>query len=413
MIQFRLLSLSHKTTDIAVRERFALNINEVSQFLSKAKEVLEVEEVIAISTCNRTEILFFGEESGAYALLDCLCQVKQQNIATALEIFSQEHEEEAVLNYIFQVSSGLESQILGDAQIRSQIKQAYQLAHEAQATGTYTHRLLQVIFSANKRIASQTGFRSGISSASYAAVDMIEEYQSMFKSARIAVIGFGEMGQNVCKHLCSKGHTALTVFNRSHDKIAQFNDKFKTELAYLPLDLLPGEIHQFDIIISSPSVTAPILEKKDLQAKDVMFKILVDISIPRSIAPEVANVPGIMLYDMDDIGKVTQTAMEQKKASIQDVKTILNTYMEEFITWKNDNKNLASIRSMKAALQAIKAEEMDRYQRLMNEAPSCPYEKVMDAMIQKIIKKTVVTLKSIKDDKERKVYNSLINQTFL
>lgn len=104
MIQFRLLSLSHKTTDIAVRERFALNINEVSQFLSKAKEVLEVEEVIAISTCNRTEILFFGEESGAYALLDCLCQVKQQNIATALEIFSQEHEEEAVLNYIFQVS---------------------------------------------------------------------------------------------------------------------------------------------------------------------------------------------------------------------------------------------------------------------------------------------------------------------
>ncbi|QDH79670.1 glutamyl-tRNA reductase [Echinicola soli] len=413
MIQFRLLSLSHKTTDIAVRERFALNQNEVSLFLDKAKQVTSVEEVLAISTCNRTEIVCFGDKSGAYDLLYCLCQVKLQNIDIALRAFSQEHDEVTVLRYLFEVSAGLESQILGDAQIRSQIKQAYQLADKAQTAGTYIHRLMQVIFSANKKISSQTGFRTGISSASYAAVDMIEEYRSMFKSTQIAIVGFGEMGQNVCKHLCSKGHTELTIFNRTEEKVTQFNEKFKTELSYFPLDHLRRKMYQFDIIISSPSVTAPILQKSDFDTSDVLFKILVDISMPRSIAPDVASVPGIMLYDMDDIGKVTQTALEQKKASIQDVRNILDIYLEEFVQWQNDNKNLEAIRSMKAALQTIKAEEMDRYQRLMSEASSCTYEQVMDAMIQKIIKKTVVTLKSIKNENERKVYNSLINQTFL
>ncbi|GGF37621.1 glutamyl-tRNA reductase [Echinicola rosea] len=413
MIQFRLLSLTHKTTDIAVRERFALNQHEVGQFLDKAKRLRSVEEVLAISTCNRTEIVYFGEKEGAQELLDCLCQVKQQNVDLGLRAFSQENDEGTVLRYIFEVSAGLESQILGDAQIRSQIKQAYQLADKAQTAGTYIHRLMQVIFSANKKISSQTGFRAGISSASYAAVDMIEEYRGMFKSTQIAIVGFGEMGQNVCKHLCSKGHTELTVFNRTEEKVTQFNEKFKTTLGYFPLDQLARKLHGFDIIISSPSVTTPILQKSDFDNTDVLFKVLVDISMPRSIAPDAANVPGVMLYDMDDIGKVTQAAMEQKKASIQDVKGILDSYLEEFIQWQQDNKNLEAIRSMKAALQTIKAEEMDRYHRLMDQTSTTSYEEVMDAMIQKIIKKTVVTLKSIKNENERKVYNSLINQTFL
>ncbi|UCS91549.1 glutamyl-tRNA reductase [Echinicola marina] len=413
MIQFRLLSLSHQKTDITIRERFALNTTDIKELLTLFKSNSKTTECCILSTCNRTEILYVAKEDCNHEILSSLCKIKNQDLTLAKEFFTSLSNEEMVLSYLFRVSSGLESQILGDAQIISQFKSAYELAKEAETAGTYIHRLMHVIFAANKKITSQTGFRSGISSAPYAAVDMISEYQNMLKSPKIAIIGFGDMGQNVCRHLISQGCTDLTVINRSQEKLELFNQKNKTHIQYIPIEEINKSVDKYDIIISTPSVQTPILHSCHFKNGTNLFKVMVDISIPRSIAPEVGKIPGIVLYDMNDISQVTKKTLAQKKECIGAVEEILNDHLAEFLHWKQDNKNLQVIRNMKTALQTMKLEELDRFQKQGQLEDAGNYEQIMDAMIQKIIKKTVVTMKSLKDDKEKHLYNSMITQTFL
>ncbi|WP_186756430.1 glutamyl-tRNA reductase [Echinicola salinicaeni] len=413
MIQFRLLSLSHQKTDITIRERFALNTTDIKELLTLFKSNSKITECYILSTCNRTEILYVAEEDCNHEILSTLCKIKNQDLTLAREIFNPLSNEEKALHYLFRVSSGLESQILGDAQIISQYKSAYSLAKECDTAGTFIHRLMHVIFSANKHIANQTSFRSGISSAPYAAVDMISEYQNMLKSPKVAIIGFGDMGQNVCRHLISQGCTDLTVINRSQEKLFRFNHKNKTNIQYIPIEEINKTVDKYDIIISTPSVQAPILHGYHFKNVTNLFKVMVDISIPRSIAPEVGKIPGIVLYDMDDISQVTKGTLAQKKACISAVEEILNDHLAEFLHWKQDNKNLQVIRNMKTALQTMKLEELDRFQKQGQLEEIENYEQIMDAMIQKIIKKTVITMKSLKDDKEKHLYNSMITQTFL
>ncbi|MBD8487476.1 glutamyl-tRNA reductase [Echinicola sp. CAU 1574] len=413
MIQFRLLSLTHKTTEIGKREHFALNTEEVLEVLHLIKSLSPTEESLVLSTCNRTEILYVAENDQKQQILELICKIKHQELELAINSFRHLTDEQEVLNYFFRVSSGLESQILGDAQIISQIKTAYQFAQKQKTAGTYIHRLMHVVFSANKKIASQTGFRSGISSAPYAAVDMISEYQKMLKDPKIAIIGFGDMGQNVTRHLLSRGNQQLTVFNRTENKISLFNRKNKTQITYRSLEQLDSLIESYDIIISTPSVQNPLISAGHFSSPIHTFKVLVDISMPRSISPIVTDLPGITLFDMDDIGQVTQQTIEQKLACISDVESILLQHMDEFFHWKQDNKNLEVIRSMKTALHSIKMEEIDRFQKQGQPNVDVDYDKIMDAMIQKIIKKAVVNIKSLQNEEERQLYNSMITQTFL
>ncbi|WP_215222841.1 glutamyl-tRNA reductase [Echinicola shivajiensis] len=413
MIQFRLLSLSHQTTDITIRERFALSTTDIKELLTLLKLNHKISESFVLSTCNRTEILYVSEEDCNKEILTNLCKVKHQNLTLAQEIFTSLQKEEKALTYLFRVSSGLESQILGDAQIISQFKSAYELAKETETAGTYIHRLMHVIFAANKKIASQTGFRSGISSAPYAAVDMISEYQNMLKLPKIAVIGFGDMGQNVCRHLISQGCNDLTVINRSQEKLELFNQKNKANIQYMPFKNINEAINKYDIIISTVSVPAPIIDQSHFEKHSNVFKVMVDISIPRSISPEIGKIPGMVLFDMDDISQVTNGTFQKKKACIGKVEMILEEYIAEFLNWKQDSKNLEVIRNMKTALQAMKMEELDKFQRQGQLEERGDYDQIMDSMIQKIIKRTVVTMKSLKNDKEKHLYNSMITQTFL
>ncbi|GAB3660840.1 glutamyl-tRNA reductase [Echinicola sediminis] len=413
MAQFRLLSLSHQHTDITLREKFALNQTETTELIAKCKGLPPISEILVLSTCNRTEILYTAEKDQSVSIFDLLCQLKGQKKQLAKDHFINYSNEEQVMAYLFKVSAGLQSQILGDAQIISQLKAAYALAQEQDTAGTYIHRLMHALFAANKKISSQTAFRSGISSAPYAAVDMIEEYSSMLKSPKIAVLGFGEMGQNVCRHLISKGFEELTVVNRTEDKVTLFNTKNKTQLIYSSLAHLASVVEDHDIIISTPSVPEPIITAEHFGSFNQAFKVLVDISVPRSVDPAVKNLSGLMLFDMDDISKVTEETLARKQASKAHVEKILDAYLQEFMSWKQENKNLEIIRSMKSALETIKAEELDRFQKEVPAERNEQYELIMNAMIQKIIKKTVLTMKSITDSEKRHLYNSMITQTFL
>ncbi len=412
-MQFRLLSLSHQRTTISDRENFALTPSETQTVLERAKADPSIQEILILSTCNRTEILLIGEEHAAMQALEILCKLKRQDLHQARELFLFMEKEDEILHYIFRVSAGLESQILGDAQIISQLKAAYQLSQSTATAGTFIHRLMQMVFCANKKISQETAFRNGISSASYAAVDMIEEYYSMIKNPRIAIIGFGDMGQKVCRHLMSKGHTELEIFNRSRGRVDHFNNKNRSKLRYRSLENLASSLADFDIIISTPTVESPLISAADSLLWKEPFKVIVDISIPRSVETAVSQTPGMVLYDMDDISKVTQSTMEQKSACIYQVEEILAIYQQEYLQWIAHNKNLGSVRLLKKALEQIKTEELSRFGKEIENQSSGYYETIMDSMIQKIIKKTVISLKSIPNEQERENFNSVIHQTFL
>ncbi|MDN3670217.1 glutamyl-tRNA reductase [Echinicola jeungdonensis] len=412
MDQFRLLSLSFKNTDIKTREAFALSPAEIRELIQASKNSMGLKELLVLSTCNRTEIIYFADKDLSLPFFNFLSQLKGQNTSLAKRAFHNIQNEKQALNYFFKISAGLESQILGDAQIISQIKNAYQISLQENTAGTYIHRLIHILLATHKKITTQTDFKSGISSVPYASVDLIYEYQSMIHSPKIGIIGFGEMGQNVCKHLISGGNTKFTVLNRSREKLDQFNKKHNTQIQYLPLKELEDAVRKLDIIISTPRVVQPIISQNTFNDYSPTYKLLVDISMPRSIAQDVENIPGIIYFDMDNISQVTQQSMARKEASVQAVKQILKDHQEEFMQWKTDNKNLEVIRKMKSTLQTIKEEELDRFQKLTPPELSEGVDEILDAMIQKIIKKTVVTMKSLKDEKQINQYSTLISQTF-
>ena len=413
MYRFRLLSISYETTDINVRENFSLNTEQISLLLKDCKTTLGLDELLILSTCNRTELLFASENDVSDEILRLLCELKNIDISYAKTCFNLIHGQREALEYILKVSAGLKSQILGDAQIITQFKEAYRLSCECQMVGTYMHRFMQTVFSSNKKIARQTSFKKGISSVPYAAVEMCMEYLQMLHAPKIAIIGFGKMGSNVYNHLVSKGYNNLTIVNRSKEKIEKLLTKAEVCLTYFPIEDLPKVVADHDIIISALAVGQYLVQPSMFRKGIQHFKLLIDISLPRSITPEVDDISGVIRLDIDDIRTITNETMIRKNASISAVEKILIRSLGEFESWMQEHRNMEVIRNLKAALLTYKEQELSRLQQQTNSKSPGQYHVLMNAFIQKIIKNSAVTLKSLKTQEERENYSQMISRTFL
>lgn len=401
---FKAISLSHKTAPLAVRELIALNEDESKGFLIKLREFFGATESLVLSTCNRTEIYYTSTQNLNQEIARLL--LTEKGITSTDEYLPYFHffdTQAAAVRHLFEVCTGLHSQVVGDMQIPNQVKHAYQWSADLEMAGPFLHRLMHTIFFTNKRVAQETSFRDGAASVSYAAVELIEElvgnngcpYMAEHgpASPSILVVGLGEIGADICENLAARKLNRITLCNRTRSKADALAEKHSFRVA--DFADLTEEIAKADVIISSVLVEKPLITADLLSGlNSLTFKYFFDLSVPRSIDINVEQVPGVLLYNIDQIRNRADEALSRRMASIPQVEAIIDQSIGEFNDWSREMIVSPTINKFKNALEQIRKEEISRHLKNMTAEESEKVEKITRSIMQKIMKSPVLQLKA-------------------
>ncbi len=408
---FRTVSLSYKKAPLEIREQISLSESDCKAFYLKMKDVFDIQECLILSTCNRTEVYYKSEESKSDEIIKLLSTFKNLEFKAIIDYFEFIDNETKAINYLFEVALGLQSQVIGDLQIPNQIKQAYQWSADMNMSGPFIHRLLHSVFFANKRIVQETSFRDGAASTSYVTVDLMEGFLPLLKSPKILVLGLGEIGVDVAKTLSEKNHNNITLCNRTLEKSNELAVTYNYEV--LPYEHFETKFHKYDVIISSlrlekPLISAELINTQKLKSVSYFF----DLSVPRSINPDIETVPGVVLYGLDEIQKRSSEAVEKRLEAVPAVKEIIAEMAAEMNNWTKELVVSPTIQKLKNALEQIRKEEVSRYLKGMSKPEIEKMEKVTSAMMQKIIKLPVLQLKAACQRGEAETLIDVLNDIF-
>lgn len=390
---FKAISLSYKHAPLHVREQISLDEATCNRLLVQIREVLGIHEAMVLSTCNRTEIYYNSEDSKALELIKLLAI--QKGVATSFELvpyFKVLDESAEAVQHLYNVSMGLESQVVGDIQISNQVKRAYQCSADQEMAGTYLHRLMHTIFFTNKKVVQETEFRDGAASVSYATVKMLEEMMENFINPKILVVGLGEIGADVVRNLQSSSLQQVVLCNRTEQKAKELAEECGFET--IPFSQVWEVAKTADAIISSIGRDEPFFNKAEVSQFGNAHQCFFDLSVPRSVSEEVEALPGVVVYNVDDINTRASETLERRKAAIPQVENIIEESIQEFVNWSQSMIFSPTINKMKDALEQIRQEELAKHLKKMDEAEAKRVEKITKGMMQKILKSHVLQFKA-------------------
>ncbi len=410
---FKAVILTYKTAPIEVREKVSLDEQQARRLLQRLKDALGLSEVLAVSTCNRTEVYYSADRSMGKEIITQLCMEKNQlSVHEILPYFHIEDTHEAAVKHLFRVGIGLESQVVGDLQVIHQIKLAYQWSADEGMAGPFLHRLMHTIFFTNKRVFQETAFRDGAASVSYAAVEMMEKLTASNNAPTVLVIGLGEIGADVVRNLKDSRFAKVWLANRTRAKaelIAQDSD-------FEVIDFADWErcMEQADVVVSSVAKETPLIEAAQVACyhQTGKFRYFFDLSVPRSIAPEVEQLPGCIVYNVDDINNHANEALQHRLAAIPDVERIIGEAMSDFSNWTKEMVVSPVINKLKNMLEQIRKEEIARYMKHLNAEEAEKIEQISKNMMQKIIKMPVLQLKAACKRGEAETLADVLNDLF-
>ena len=392
---FKAVSLSFKKAPLAIRELLSLDEAACRRFLNTLHNELGLNDLLVLSTCNRTEVYYAAEDDRSREIILALGHLKDRaDIGQFLPYFDLLPDADAAVQHLFEVAMGLEAQVVGDLQISNQVKMAYQWAADADAAGPFLHRLLHTVFFTNKRVQTETSFRDGAASMSYAALELVEELTADMANPKVLVVGLGEIGADVCRHLASsKLFGEVTICNRTRAKAEELAAECHMRLVDFE-DLMPA-MKEADVIISSINRAEPFFTRELAEHLDVLsFKFLVDLSVPRSIATDVEQVPGVLVYNIDAIQSKASAALQTRLAAIPQVRAIIAESIAGLQEWSKEMLVSPLIQKMKANLEHLRQEELERYQKKATPAESKLLDEATRSLMQKIIKQHVLQLKA-------------------
>jgi glutamyl-tRNA reductase len=408
---FYCLSLSHQRAALDIREMFTLNEEQQKSFSIKVKDYFAISDLLLLSTCNRTEIYFTSEKDISFDIIKTLTAEKVLlNYVDYFSYFQTFKGIEAV-EHIFNVASGLNSKIIGDLQIANQIKNAYQIAVDTHMAGPFLHRLMHTIFYANKRIVNETAFRDGTATVTYHAYTLASELIANISKPKILVLGLGEIGLTLCKYLAESNFDQITIMTRTQTKAESLALEFGFK--YAPIEDLENQISDADIILSSIRKDSPIISLSSFSKKPInAYKYLIDLSVPRSILPEVENLAGVLLYNIESIQTKVNNALALRLAAVPDVENIIRESIASFLDWSEENLISPTIIKFKSALNTIRKEEISRYLKVMTAEEAEKIDKITQSIIQKIIKLPIINLKSSCKRGDTTAMIDVLNQLF-
>jgi glutamyl-tRNA reductase len=330
------LGASHKTAPLSLRERLALPEGRAAAVLRELVEQAAIHEAVAISTCNRTELHLVAADPVA-AETEALSILARQAGIRPTELLGHLyslHGREAV-RHLFSVAAGLDSMIVGEAEVQGQVKRAYELALVEGATGPVSNRLFRDALAAGKRVRTETGVGRSRVSVSSVAVELAAGMLGDLASRRVLVIGAGENGELTARALRERGVHTVFVANRRYDRAIGLAQRFGG--AAVRFDDLPAELERADIVVSSTASPHQIMGREELgemaAARAERPLVLIDIAVPRDIDPAARDLPGIALFDMDDLQQAVARGRGDREAEAARGEALVEEEVEAFDSW--------------------------------------------------------------------------------
>lgn len=405
---FKLVALTYKTALLSVREQVSLNEAATRQLFGFLREYTPATDILIVSTCNRTEIYYSSEQDLSAPIFKGLSLIKGTE---GFEKHFASYEGLAAIRHLFEVAIGLDAQVIGDLQISGQVKNAYQWSADENMAGPYLHRLMHTIFFANKRVVQETSFRDGAASISYAAKELAEDLTSGIKNPKALVVGVGEIGQDVCLNLVNSLFKEVVVLNRTVEKAEKL--ALKCGFKFKGIEALPEELAKADVIISSVSGNEPLITTDLVRNTAILsHKYFIDLSIPRSVEPSIEEIPGAIVYNLDDIQEKTNEAVEKRKAAVPKVRAIIEQAILEFEDWSKEMIVSPTIQKLKNSLEQIRKEELARFLKNAKPEEAALLEEMSRSLMQKILKYPVLQLKAACKRGDAESLTELLHELF-
>ena len=331
--------------------------------LRHTKSILEN---VILSTCNRTEIYIVCDQlhTGRYytkAFLGKWFSLDPQTFAPYLTIY----EEEEAIQHLFKVACGLDSMILGETQILGQVRDAFMLAQETGTTGTIFNELFKQAITLAKRAHYETGIDESPVSVSYAAVQLAKSIFGSLKNKRVVILGAGETSQLTAKHLQSSGVKAITVVNRTYENAVQLASSLNAKA--VPSENLKEALADCDILISSTGskdyIITPEIVRPFIKKRSGRHLFMIDIAVPRDIDPELDQMENVFLYNIDDLQKMVDENMIERKKIAKTIETMIEEAIEEFHAWLHTLGVVPLISALRTKALSIQAQTMESIER--------------------------------------------------
>ncbi len=400
---FYAIGLSYKKADADVRGHFSLDADSKINLLNQAKDA-GIESLIVTSTCNRTEMYGFAEHP--YQLIKLLCENTKGTVEEFQDVAYIYKNKEAIA-HMFRVGSGLDSQILGDFEIISQLKISAKSSKKIGLLNAFSERLINAVIQASKRIKNETDLSSGATSVSFASVQYIMKSFTSVSDQNILLFGTGKIGRNTCENLVK--HTKnehITLINRTKIKAQKIAGKFN--LIVKDYANLQEEINASDILIVATGAQNPTVDKHCIQSKKPL--LILDLSIPRNVNQDVSELSNVTLIHLDDLSQMTDDTLERRKAFIPLAEKILEEVKLDFNNWLETRKFAPTINALKHKLLDFKNAELDTQRKKYADFNEAQAQLISNNIIQKITNHFAHHLKT--DDMSNDESLELIKKVF-
>ena len=374
---FYVVGISHKKADAQLRGKFSLDNESKTKLLQRAKSV-GIDSLVATSTCNRTEI--YGFVRHPLELEKLLCDITKGSI-NEFQSVSYVYKSSDAIHHMFRVGAGLDSQILGDFEIISQLKLSAKISKKHGVLNAFVERLINAVIQASKRIKTETKLSSGGTSVSFASVQYIKKTIQDISSKNILLFGTGKIGRNTCENLIK--HTKnkhLTLINRTRDKADKIAGKFKVLVK--DYSHLQEEIEKSDVLIVATGAQNPTIDKYLIQNKKPL--LVLDLSIPKNVDENVRELPMVSLVHLDRLSQITDETLETRKLFIPIAEAIITEIKNDFECWVDNRKFAPTIKALKEKLEIFASAEVESQRKKTNEFNEAQAEVISAKIVQKI-----------------------------
>lgn len=410
------VGLNFRTAPVAVRERFWISETRRYEALVQLSRAEGIEEVVVLATCNRTEFLVWTNDAtlAANSVLRFLSAEYDLKLCEWTHFYRLL--DDAALFHIFNVVCGLDSMVIGEAQIVSQVKAAWQQAQKVGSTGRFLDAVLQKALTVSKRVRNETAIGNASVSIPHTAVQLAKRVLGSLQNKKVLLVGAGKMSELSARHLISSGAKEVVVVNRTFEHA----QTLAQQLGGTAVEFEKRWRHlvEADVVISSTSCPDFILSRREAEVIATQRKsplVLVDIAMPRDIDPDVRAVPGIALYDMDDLEKTVQHNSEEREVAAAEARALVLAEAREFRNKLLAERVVPTIVALRRRLDEICRQELESFKHETGPYPK-DQDQILDAVASRITKRIAGCLarelKGLPERTEQQQLTSAVEKLF-
>lgn len=410
------IGISYKTAPIEIREKFSFSKNDIVPFSELLQQETGIADLVLISTCNRTEIYFSQDRHDNQTAFELMYEVikKFKGVTDHCWHYFYHRSNAGAVRHLFEVSSGLDSLIIGEDQIIGQVKEAYLTCTELALTDAVLMRLFQKSFEAGKRVRTETGIKLGITSVSSAAVEMCACLLNGVSDKSVLLIGTGETGNLALQNIVKKGIKKVSVTNRTNEKAEKTAAKYNGTT--VPFEEFGESLHENDIVMIATASQQPLITKEmvreSISRRNKTPQVYIDLSVPRNIEKSVAELENVSVLGVDDLQEIVRQTAEKKKESAEKAQIILDEVVSDFNEWLASRSLRPAINTITTNFQTINQEELSTYRKLNTPEMQEIVDDYAQHLTQRYTRLLIKNLKNLTDNGKNIDSLKIINDLF-